>query len=282
MSRRSNRISQSTAKQVESDATKMCDNKELQAEVAELRTQIAPLKTLVVDLQTSLESSQKDLEDTKTSLRLAQDSLASIQTKNIDLENKSCQLESLNKGLKDHLIKQECQSRRDNLLFDGVAEADGEIWDDCRHKIIQFLATEMNIENAETIKIARCHRLGPRKANSDRPRTIIAKFHWFGDRDKVWNSRQKLKGKKFWVAEDFPVEIQNRRHKLLPVMKEARKQNMKSTVSVDKLIVNGMTYTVDTLDNLPENLKLSKIYTPTRNDVTAFFTALCQISMKSL
>lgn len=278
MSRKSSRKSKSTTKQVQSEATKMCDSSELHTEVAELRTEITTLKTLVFDLQASLETSQKELADTKNSLRLAQDSLTAIQAKNIDLDNKSTQLENLNKGLKDHLLKQECQSRRDNLLFDGIPEAEGETWDDCRNKIIHFMASEMNIENTENIKIVRCHRLGPKKPNSDRPRTVIAKFHWFGDREKVWNSRQKLKGKKFWVAEDFPVEIQNRRRKLIPVMKEARKQNMRSTVSVDKLVVNGSTYTIDSLDKLPENLKLSKIYTPSRDNVTAFFTGNSPLS----
>ena len=279
MSKINTRKSSQSRKQVHSATTKMSDcNQDLQNEIADLKSEVASLTKLVVDLQTSLEASQAELAETNQSLKLANDSITALQLKNIDIDKKSSQLEHLNRELKDHLLKQESQSRRDNLLFDGIPETAGETWDDCKAKVLNFIQNEMGIENVDNIKIVRCHRLGSRNEKSDRPRTIITKFHWFGDREKVWSSRQKLKGKNFWVSEDFPVEIQNRRRKLLPVMKEARKQNLRATVSVDKLIVNGTTYTIDSLDKLPDSRKLSTIYTPTKNNITAFFTAHSPLS----
>ena len=109
---------------------------------------------------------------TKQSLKLANDSIVSLHVKNIDLDNKSSQLESSNKGLKDHLFEQECQSRRDYLFFDVISEAEGKTWEECMQNILQFLHTEINTDNTDSIEIVRCHHLLPKQRTTNRARTV--------------------------------------------------------------------------------------------------------------
>ncbi len=62
----------------------------------------------------------------------------------------------------------------------------------------------------ESITFVRIHRLGPIKQGAQKPRTIIVKFHWFGNRMTVWEARKNLQGKNIFLNEDFPMEIQDR------------------------------------------------------------------------
>ena len=154
------------------------------------------------------------------------------------------QLQSDYRLLQEKIIKMESQSRRDNLLFDGIAESPPgvrENEDDCLKLLRGIMVKKMGILNANQMRIVRCHRLGLPPSNSNprgpqiRPRTIIAKFHWFGDRQTVWQARLKLKGSDIFVSEDFPKEIVERRKVLLPIMHGARKQGFKSYLQIDKL-----------------------------------------------
>lgn len=55
---------------------------------------------------------------------------------------------------------------------------------------------------------------------SKRLRYIVAKLIYFKDRK---NTAQKLKETHDWVNEQFPLEIENRRKKLYPVKRQAKK-----------------------------------------------------------
>ena len=59
-----------------------------------------------------------------------------------------------------------------------------------------------------------------------------------------------------YVKEDFPDKVKENRKVLLPVLRVARKcLSVKNCfLRGDKLIVNGLQYTADNLEALPENL----------------------------
>ena len=185
--------------------------------------------------------------------------LSDMEQKITTLENKQSAIQMENYQLREKLIKIESQSRRDNLLMDGIPESAGETWDDCREKVYKILEDKMKIDNARGIMISRCHRLGPKRAEGARPRTIIFKLHWYGDREKIWSSKSNLKDTNVFLSEDYPAEIQQRRKKLFPILKAARQQRMKASLSVDKLMINDREYTVNTLHSLPPELHPDKV-----------------------
>ena len=114
-----------------------------------------------------------------------------------------------------------------------------------------------------------------------KPRSMIAKFHYHQDKEKVWNSRKNLKGKKFFLEEDFPEETREIRKFMTPIMCEARRLTMKATINVDKLIVDGRVYTYENLKNLPAHHPLNpqKVATPDIADnMVAFFTGESPLS----
>ena len=111
-----------------------------------------------------------------------------------------------------------------------------------------------------------------------RPRTMIFKLHWYGDREMIWGRKGKLQGSNYWLDEDYPTEIENRRRILRPVASTARSLKKKATVSVDKLIIYGRTYTVDAIHQLPQELHPAKLATKTDGQVTAFFRSATPLS----
>ncbi len=54
-------------------------------------------------------------------------------------------------------------------------------------------------------------------------------------------------------------------------MREVRRQGKQANISVNKLIIEGRSYTVDSLDRLPEELSLARVATRTHSEMTAFF-----------
>ena len=172
-------------------------------------------------------------------------------------------------------MQAEAYSRRDNLLFEGVQETNGE---DCEQKILDIIVKDMKIVDArERIRFTRVHRLGGKNVNKSRP--IIAKFHFFKDREEVWSARRRLKGTKTWISEDFPVEIRNRRQVLYPIFQRAIKMgNLQTSLVADKLFVNNQMFTVDTLHRLPEGLRLENTSLRVEKDMVFFYNRASPLS----
>jgi len=136
---------------------------------------------------------------------------------------------------------------------------------------------KMSQPEVTSIKFQRCHRLIS-KNKRDKSEPIICRFYWFPDRQAVWNARSNLAGTSFKLSEDFPPEVIERRRVLFPIMKEARKLEMRSYLTSDKLIIDDKSYTVKTLSSLPSDLDPAKLSTKQYNNVTAFFSSSSPLS----
>jgi ribA/ribD-fused uncharacterized protein len=195
------------------------------------------------------------------------------------LENENSRLKEDVKSLKSKFVHLESQSRRNNLIFNGITEKMGrETWEDCEAAVRNVICTQMGIPEGASIQFERVHRLGPKKG--DRKRSIIAKFSHFKGRELVWRNRHKLSKSNFSLSEDYPVEIQNERKLLLPVLKVAKTVNSVKSVSLNlnRLYVDGKLYTTQTLHELPPDLKLQTLFTKSENGVTIFSSKYSPLS----
>ncbi len=176
--------------------------------------------------------------------------------------------------LEEKSIKAEAYSRRDNLLFDGIPfTADENI----EEKVKDIIRVHLKCD--KDIKFVRVHRL-PNKR-----KTTIAKFHYYKDRELVWNERRHLKGTKIWMDEDYPVEIRNRRQVLLPIYRAALKykfdndkRDMRVSLIQDVLTINNERYTVNNLQLLPSYLSLSQTSLVTKDDTVFFYNRSSPLS----
>jgi ribA/ribD-fused uncharacterized protein len=267
------------------------DLSSLQKTVQELKDQVNEMQSTVDGISKSSNASDIS-KSAEGKLVTIEDKLNNMQNQLTLTEHKCNELMVKYNELNERLIKQESHSRRDNLVFTGIPEAPPGTRDDCLAKVHHIMEAIMKIKDARKMRIVRCHRLGAppsTRASSgshDRPRAVICKFHWFGDRQLVWEAKTKLKDSTYGVQEDFPKEILDRRKILLPIMFAARRLHYKAYLVVDRLHLETKrdgkevhnTYDVNTLHRLPKNLDPNFVTTVRKDNVLAFFGSLCPLS----
>ena len=110
------------------------------------------------------------------------------------------------------IVYLEAYSRRENLKFEGIAEASHNNATSTRSENIEdvfvdFLENVLGFEKAKNIEFQRIHRLGkPKNDNGDGGRTI-ARFQRFSDRERVFKVGCKLKGTNYRMFEDISKEL---------------------------------------------------------------------------
>lgn len=123
------------------------------------------------------------------------------------------------------------------------------------------------------MEIDRIHRLGK---GENAP--VIVRFNKYRQKEEIWRRRKSLTNSGVSMSEDFPEEVERKRKRLYPIMKEAIKHGMEATLSFDKLIINSQAYTVDTLSKLPPQLQPERISHQTQAGFTFFFSRDCPLS----
>ncbi|XP_075544229.1 uncharacterized protein LOC142578662 [Dermacentor variabilis] len=120
--------------------------------------------------------------------------------------------------LETRLDDMENRSRRNNLLFYGIAdETPSETNAQSEELITAFCRDHFNVA-IESKEIERAHRLG--RHLQDRCRPIIVKFTSFKTKETVLANGSKLKNTHFSIGEDFSPLVRNARKHLLAFAKE--------------------------------------------------------------
>ena len=226
------------------------------------------IKQVVCDLVGSLEyyeSQQSTLLEEKATL---QKQIAGMET----------ELRELNRGSSQNSAKSvdlDNYSRRSNLLIKGIPEG----WNQNNEEVVRSFLTDY-FGVPYDVKIERTHRIGRfyrRWDGSIKPRPIIVRFSFFEDREKVWNLRRNLQWSRYSLDEDFAPETQAVRRKLLPVLAEAKRRKLGKKIELvkDTIKIDGKTYNVNTLHNLPKEVRDGSRWT---NDQVTFFGELCPAS----
>ena len=206
--------------QVEKCTQLISDNYDKQkTEIKEQKTDLKELRKEVNNISKSLDKNAKDVSKFENELH------ASLE----DIKRDSAQF-------KEHIIDVELKTMSNNLIFYNLPENEDE---NCVDVITKFCKDTMKLENAEQLRLSDAHRLGKIGPNT---RPILVKFISFEHRELVRRNAKNLKGSAFGISEQLPIEIQNRRKKLLPRMKELRDREIKAYFVRDKIYVSGKEY----------------------------------------
>ena len=193
--------------------------------------------------------------DTVAKLSKLNDTVQTISNQMTVLQNENQKLYNENQILHERLIRLECHQRRQNVVFEGIAEVNGETDKDCMRKVLENIKSIPNV--SKSIKLSRCHRVGPYREGQ--VRSIKCHVHWFGDKVQLFKGRKQLKNG-VTIHDDYPPEIEERRRILKPIMKKALTMDTyknNTYLNVDRLIINSVSYTyapINNLDLLPDDL----------------------------
>jgi ribA/ribD-fused uncharacterized protein len=195
------------------------------------------------DLQSSLEFSQAEIKDLQSSSISMKADITTLQQENQGLKDQLQESAKHIEVLEDKVDYMENYSRRDNLKFGGISESKGE---NCEEVLKLFLTNVLKITG--DIVFERVHRIGSADSNRD----IIARFHQYNDRRKVWEKRKELQGTKFTIREDFSSRLLKCRSLLYPYLNAAILAGKKASYRYDKLCIEGKTYSLSQIDgNFP-------------------------------
>ena len=168
------------------------------------------------------------------------------------------------------------------LTIDGVRQGDGQsLIHACQEQCFQIMGL-----NYSPFHIEHCYRMGHsnnpendiKPIDDDevkgKPRTVYVRFNMAENRNCVLRRRFNLRGHKIYVTEFFPWEVEDERRRLYGVVKKARgmkKYENKIRLEGNKIILSGVSYGVEDIDKLPDDIHPRDICTQRKGNVTFFF-----------
>ncbi|CAG2219170.1 unnamed protein product [Mytilus edulis] len=176
----------------------------------------------VEDVENSQQFISAGFEQNKSDMAVIADDITSLRV--------------VNRGMVDQLEQLQCENLRDNLMFFGIEEEEGEDCIDCIRSICA-----LSLEIREPIEIASAFRMGKKFVSKStrtvrKPRPIIVKRQ---QRDTVRQNSRKLKESTISISEQFPKAIHEKRKLLFPVYKKAKEAGKRVSFNKDKLFIDG-------------------------------------------
>lgn len=231
---------------------KMASFNELQASVNSLNCRVGILDEEIVKVKkdmTDFDRNMTALGDVFDNVKESTERNTKLMTDNKTLTDKCIQsqrimerdlvsIKEANESLQNSVTDLKARSMRDNLIFSGIPE---ERHEDTEAVLQEFIQKKYKLDYE--VPFERVHRMGKWKEYSSHPRNIVAKFTYFKDRELIrTRAPQKLHKSNVWVNEQFPPEIEEKRRKLYPVLRQAKKDHKKVKLVRDVLYIDGQEY----------------------------------------
>ena len=194
---------------------------------------IDDLSKQVYDFKVSLEMTQKEFDDFKISCGSLSKNCSETRT---DLDTICKSLISVS----DKTEYLEGQTRRHNIVVDGIKESVKEKVSESEEKVRKLFSEKLQLDHLK-IELDWAHRTGKPVTPSEKPRPIVVRFLRLKDKLAVLDKAKNLKGSGIFINEDFSETVRQRRKDLLPAMKAARERGDIAYLRYDKLIVHPPT-----------------------------------------
>ncbi|XP_052813593.1 uncharacterized protein LOC128240772 isoform X3 [Mya arenaria] len=239
----------------------------LKTEVAKVRDENLNITSKVTEMETFRQSISDFIDDCNRNTQKCSNSVDDLQIHCAGMSKLLNTIQSDNEAYKEEILDLKWRSMRENLIFVGIPENYNTIQNTDEHSmnaqqmnkheqtLRQFLVkhvqndTSVNKDsmiNVQNIRFDRVHRSGG-PSRLGKPRPIIAKFERFSDRESVREAGVRLNMKKsgFYINEQFPPEMEERRRELYGVMRRYKADPLvadKCKLVRDKLYVGNKVY----------------------------------------
>lgn len=217
--------------------------------VKDMEQTIGSLETKIIEVESSCTFLSKEYDRQRIELKEAKTAIKNLQKSCEDFENKANELTREKDRNNDKLLDLESRSMRENLVFYGIPETaatDG-IQESCETQIKNVINNYMGI-NAENFIFDRVHRMGSDKAR--KPRAIVAKFHYFSEREAVRlksydaDIKRKLREANLGVGIQRPQQTRDARRAMADIIKAEEEKRRKVRQNGNKLYVDDKLFKV--------------------------------------
>ena len=181
----------------------------------------------------SIQWATEEIEELKKSKQKDDEDKQYLMSEVEKMKIKAAKQEEEIQKLSEQVVNLDAYSRRDNLIFYNIPEQSNEKCVDVINNIMS------ECFEREDIKFVRVHRLG---GKTGRSRPIIARFHFYPDRDYIWRNRHLLRNTPTVVKEDLPEPMRKAQDKLFPVYKRAKFDGSKAKLVKSSIMIDGKLY----------------------------------------
>ena len=224
----------------------------LRLDVSNLKRENGSMAIQISEVESSCQTISSVFDEYIESNTKNENDITQLKKENDKLKNELQKSDENYSKLYDNVQELTARSMQENLLFFGIGESpENGQKEEIEVKIRDFLKTKVFPETPEVvdnIQFDRIHRLGgirDRQNLKQYPRPIVAKFEKYSDRENVRKAGIDLNKKRcgYSIREQFPVEMENRRKQLYPIMRQYQENPANRVVLVrDKLYINGKLY----------------------------------------
>lgn len=198
--------------------------------LSDVTSRLRQLEVRNGELVQSLEFTQKEMDSLKEENKTLKKEISDMKMATSTSTTVDEKIDKINNKL-DYM---EDYSRRNNLRFEGMEEKPNETWEETQHKVQQLLRSKMELGS---VQLERAHRIGPSHSGGTRPRTVIARFTRFEDRQQTLRNSSKLKHTNIYVNEDLCEASLQARKAQLPELRKARAEGKVAYFSHTRLVV---------------------------------------------
>lgn len=178
----------------------------------------------------------KDVKEIKQKADIQNKEILSLQNRLIDLEKK-------NEALENRLHQTEISLKKNNLVIFGLPEKENENLNEEVHTLIN---NKLNVP-FEVNDVDILHRIGKVQDNKTRP--VLLKVSKYITKSNILKNVSSLKGSSIAIANDLTTGQQQDQKILYKHYKEAKQKNLNPKIRGNKLVVNGVYYTIEELDH---------------------------------
>lgn len=190
----------------------------------------------------TLKTIKYDLENQRQEIRETGEKVTEQVTLNVSrmFEEKFLAIEKNHKYLKEKVENQEKrlhalerQARKNNLVFFGIKENE-KSYENLERNFInwveQYLSVKISSSDIQEIK-----RIGKKE---ERLRPIVVTFSTLGTKIKIMKQKRTLKGTNYYIQEDYPKYVLEKRKKLQEELQSEREKGNIAKIIYDKLIIS--------------------------------------------
>ncbi|XP_028043243.1 uncharacterized protein LOC114252798 [Bombyx mandarina] len=213
------------------------------------------------DIMNALRHIQKELDEQKIAIQRSGEKVTEQVTQNINsimeekftiLEKKYDNLQTKVENQEKRLYFLEKQARRRNFVLFGLDEKETS-YSNLENTLVEFTKKyfELNIERRDIQEIKRIGKKG------ERPRPIVVTLSNLGLKIEICKQKNALKDTTYYIKEDYPRDILNKRKELQKQLKIEREKGNTAIIKYDKLIVLDKDKNITNKRNLsisPENI----------------------------
>ncbi|CAG4947890.1 unnamed protein product [Colias eurytheme] len=213
------------------------------------------------EIMHELRKIRRDLDEQKTAIEKSGEKVTEKVTQNINsiLDDKFKLFNEKYEDLREKCENQEKrlyflekQARKNNIVFFGIKEVETSYFN-LETLIMNFIKEHFS-QDLDRRDIQEVRRIGKK---GERPRPIIVTFCTLGTKINLFKNRNALKDTGYYITEDFPQNILEKRKELQEQAKIEREKGNLVKIKYDKLVISEINRTAGNnkrmLSTSPEN-----------------------------